>query len=157
MSSPSPVAGGEIAYGAAVASPSPQSKSAVADFDRLIEWPKPAYTRFRLGEGWGGGSGSCGDDAPNGSTPTPDPSPQGGGEEPAAPSLRSFVLVRCWSVVGRPCSKLPSTSTTAATLAMSVPIRPAFRLERRFDRRHDGAEPDQHLLQHMITPHPQPV
>jgi hypothetical protein len=27
----------------------PQSKSAVADFDRFIEWPKPAYTRFRWG------------------------------------------------------------------------------------------------------------
>src|SRR6266436_7599502 len=41
----------------------PQSKSAVADFDHFIEWPKPAYTRFRQGEGrtaevspgWGGG------------------------------------------------------------------------------------------------------
>jgi D-glycero-D-manno-heptose 1,7-bisphosphate phosphatase len=31
-------------------SPSLQSKSAVADFDRLVEWPKAAYTRFRLGE-----------------------------------------------------------------------------------------------------------
>jgi excinuclease ABC subunit C len=29
----------------------PQSKSAVADFDHPVEWPKPAYTRFRLGEG----------------------------------------------------------------------------------------------------------
>jgi len=28
-----------------------RSKSAVADFDRYIEWPKPAYTRFQLGEG----------------------------------------------------------------------------------------------------------
>src|SRR5712671_4279493 len=34
----------------------PQSKSAVADFDCFIKWPKPAYTRFRLGEGRGGGS-----------------------------------------------------------------------------------------------------
>jgi D-glycero-D-manno-heptose 1,7-bisphosphate phosphatase len=33
------------------ASPSIQSKSAVADFDHFVEWPKPAYTRFRLGEG----------------------------------------------------------------------------------------------------------
>src|SRR5215471_11089827 len=41
---------------AAAWTPSPQSKSAVADFDRFVEWPKPAYTRFRLGEGWGGGS-----------------------------------------------------------------------------------------------------
>src|SRR6266853_3443154 len=29
----------------------PQSKSAVADFDHFMEWPKPAYTRFRQGEG----------------------------------------------------------------------------------------------------------
>jgi len=35
----------------AVPSPSPQSKSAVADFDHSIYGPKPAYTRFRLGEG----------------------------------------------------------------------------------------------------------
>jgi acetate---CoA ligase (ADP-forming) len=35
--------------------PSLQSKSAVADFDHFISGPKPAYTRFRLGEGWGGG------------------------------------------------------------------------------------------------------
>src|SRR5215831_81774 len=77
-----------IAYGAAVASPSPQSKSAVADFDRFIEWPKPAYTRFRLGEGRGGGSGGCGNAMPPLTTPTPDPSPQGGGEEFAAPPRR---------------------------------------------------------------------
>jgi hypothetical protein len=31
--------------------PPPHSKSAVADFDVSVEWPKPAYTRFRLGEG----------------------------------------------------------------------------------------------------------
>jgi hypothetical protein len=30
------------------AQPAVQSKSAVADFDRFIEWSKPAYTRFRL-------------------------------------------------------------------------------------------------------------
>src|SRR5215472_19145990 len=64
----------------------PQSKSAVADFDRFIEWPKPAYTRFRLGEGWGGGSGGCGKAVPHSTTPTPNPSPQGGGEKFAAPS-----------------------------------------------------------------------
>src|SRR5262245_24069653 len=28
--------------------PAVQSKSAIADFDCVIEWPKPAYTRFRL-------------------------------------------------------------------------------------------------------------
>src|SRR5216684_7392149 len=59
----------------AAATPSPLSKSAVADFDRFIEWPKPAYTRFRLGEGWGGGSGGCGNAVPPLATPTPDPSP----------------------------------------------------------------------------------
>jgi len=31
--------------------PPPHSKSAVADFDVSVEWPKPAYTRFRLGGG----------------------------------------------------------------------------------------------------------
>ena len=71
-----------IAYGAAVLPPSPQSKSAVADFDRFNEWPKPAYTRFRVGEGRGGGSGGCGNGVPPLTTPTPDPSPQGGGENP---------------------------------------------------------------------------
>src|SRR5216684_3781734 len=59
----------------AAATPSPLSKSAVADFDRFIEWPKPAYTRFRLGEGRGGGSGGCGNAVPPLTTPTPDPSP----------------------------------------------------------------------------------
>src|SRR5712671_2107437 len=58
-------------------SPSPQSKSAVADFDPFVEWPKPAYTRIRLGEGRGGGSGGCGPVVPHSPTPTPDPSPQG--------------------------------------------------------------------------------
>jgi len=61
--------------------PSPQSKSAVADFDHSIEGPKPVYTRFRLGEGWGGVAGGYGAAVPRPSTPTPDPSPQGGGEQ----------------------------------------------------------------------------
>jgi two-component system sensor histidine kinase UhpB len=60
---------------------SPQSKSAVADFDRSISGLKPAHTRFRLGEGRGGGSGSCGSAVPHLPSPTPDPSPQGGGEK----------------------------------------------------------------------------
>src|SRR5215472_3277115 len=88
-----------IAYGASVASPSPQSKSAVADFDCFIEWPKPAYTRFRLGEGRGGGSGGCGNAMPPLTTPTPDPSPQGGGEEFAAPPRRKLTPM------GRPPSR----------------------------------------------------
>jgi enoyl-CoA hydratase len=46
-------------------SPSPQSKSAVADFDQSFDGPKPAYTRFRLGEGRGGGSGGYGATLPH--------------------------------------------------------------------------------------------
>jgi len=59
----------------AEAAPSPQSKSAVADFYHSIDGPKPAYTRFRLGEARGGGSGSCSTTVPYGTPPTPDPSP----------------------------------------------------------------------------------
>ena len=40
---------------------------------------------------------------------------------------------------------------------MPVLIRPAFRLERRLDRRQVRAESHQHLLQHVIAPHPQLV
>ena len=65
-------------------SPSPQSKSAVADFDHSIDGQKPAYTRFQLGEGRGGGSGGSGTEMPHSATPTqegrPLPSPQGEGE-----------------------------------------------------------------------------
>src|SRR5262252_10216207 len=71
----------------------PQSKSAVADFDRFIEWPKPAYARFRLGEGGGGGSGGCGNAVPPLTTPTPNPSPQGGGEEFADPLWRKLTPI----------------------------------------------------------------
>ena len=84
-------AAGKLSRGRATATASPQSKSAVADFDRFIEWPKPAYTRFRLGRGWGGGSGGCGIDMPPLSTPTPIPSAQGGGEELAAPPQRRLT------------------------------------------------------------------
>src|SRR5215831_1829073 len=73
--------GSVIAYSAPGASPSPQSKSSVADFDPSVDGPKPAYTRFRLGEGWGGGSCRGGTTVLHSSTPTPDPSPQGGGEQ----------------------------------------------------------------------------
>jgi 3',5'-cyclic AMP phosphodiesterase CpdA len=65
--------------------PSPQSKSAVADFDHSIDGPKPAYTRFRLGEGRGGGSGGCGTTVPRGLNPTPSPK---GGEKILFPYLR---------------------------------------------------------------------
>jgi precorrin-3B synthase len=50
--------GGPMAWGAALASPSPL-----------------------VGEGRGGGSGGYGNDVPHLTTPTPDPSPQGGGEK----------------------------------------------------------------------------
>jgi hypothetical protein len=71
----------------------PQSKSAVADFDHFIEWPKPAYTRFRQGEckgrfsaaegspGWGDGDAASAEALP----PPPGPltradlPPPGGG------------------------------------------------------------------------------
>jgi 4,5-dihydroxyphthalate decarboxylase len=49
-----------------------------------MDWPKPAYTRFRLGEGRGGGSGGLGIPVPRSTSPTPDPSPQGGGEKKEA-------------------------------------------------------------------------
>jgi adenylate cyclase len=44
---------------------------------------QPAFTApsHLVGEGWGGGSRALGTDVPRGSTPTPDPSPQGGGEQ----------------------------------------------------------------------------
>src|SRR5262252_107043 len=83
--------------GGAVATPSPLSKSAVADFDSFIGWPKPAYTRFRLGESWGGGSGSSGGEVLHASTPTPDPSPQGGGEECGGRALIDWLACRASS------------------------------------------------------------
>src|SRR5579883_1546733 len=49
--------------------PSAHSKSAVADFDHSIEWPKPAYKRFRLGEIRDGGAGGDGAASPSGPTP----------------------------------------------------------------------------------------
>ena len=61
----------------------PQSKSAVADFDHFIEWPKPAYTRFRLGEGrtaegspgWGDGGAAHDGDASYAEALSPPPGP----------------------------------------------------------------------------------
>src|SRR5215470_3407794 len=47
-----------------------------------IAGPRPyAAPSPLVGEGRGGGSGDFGTDVPHGSTPTPDPSPQGGGEQ----------------------------------------------------------------------------
>src|SRR6266436_4001304 len=65
----------------------PQSKSAVADFDHFIEWPKPAYTRFRQGEGrtaegspgWGDGDAAYAEALP------PPPGPFGADLPPAEP------------------------------------------------------------------------
>src|SRR6266852_38720 len=45
-----------IAYRAAVSSPSPNRNRLLPISISFVEWPKPAYTRFRLGEGRGGGS-----------------------------------------------------------------------------------------------------
>src|SRR5262249_7479121 len=56
----------------------PQSKSAVADFDHVINWPKPAYTQFRLGRyGWDRAVGRSSATPPDS---TPAPSPRGGEE-----------------------------------------------------------------------------
>ena len=83
----SPPSGGELgAYGVAATSLSPQSKTTAAEFDHSIDGPKPAYPRFRLGEGRSGSENS-GTDVPH--PATPDPSPHGGGEsaEQAWPDL----------------------------------------------------------------------
>ena|SRR5215468_2250066 len=53
--------------------------------DRVAETPFPLVR-----EGWGRGSGSCGTDVLHSSTPAPDPSPQGGGEQ--LPALLQFEL-----------------------------------------------------------------
>src|SRR5262249_46572754 len=63
------------AFAGPLATPSPQSKSAVADFDHSNDGPKPAYPQFRLGEGRGGGSEGEGTEVPNSPTTTSDPSP----------------------------------------------------------------------------------
>ncbi len=64
----------------------PQSKSAVADFDHFMEWPKPAYTRFRLGEGrTAGGSPGWGDgDAASAEALSPPPGPLARADLPPA-------------------------------------------------------------------------
>jgi 23S rRNA (uridine2552-2'-O)-methyltransferase len=56
---------------------------------RAIASPSPL-----VGEGWGGGSRSCGTDMPPLATPTPNPSPQGEGEEFAARSRRKPAAVK---------------------------------------------------------------
>src|SRR6267378_7928310 len=65
---------------------SPQSKSAVADFDHFVEWPKPAYTRFRLGEGrTAAGSPGWGDgDAAHVEALSPPPGPLARADLPPA-------------------------------------------------------------------------
>src|SRR5260370_25372585 len=69
--------------GTTASRPLPQSKSGVADFDHFIGWPKPAYTRFRLGRGRGWGSGDVAPQCPTARPPHPDPPPQGGRELPS--------------------------------------------------------------------------
>src|SRR5215471_12808838 len=46
-----------------------------------------------VGEGWGGGAGGCGNAVPPLTTPTPNPSPQGGGEEFADPLWRKLTPI----------------------------------------------------------------
>jgi hypothetical protein len=60
----------------------PASIGARLSCGRAAATPSPL-----VGEGWGGGSGGCGNDMPPLTTPTTDPSPHGGGEnEGAAPN-----------------------------------------------------------------------
>jgi allophanate hydrolase len=63
-----PLADRAIPWGEAVSSASPQSKSAVADFDRSISGPNPRNSEVRLGKGAGGGSGGLAPKGPTGTT-----------------------------------------------------------------------------------------
>src|SRR5712671_8014928 len=58
----------------------PQPKSAVADFGHFVEWPNPRYSEVRLGRGRGWGFEPVCTPVPLGTTPHPDPPPQGGRE-----------------------------------------------------------------------------
>jgi len=95
-----------LAISRCVIFPLPQSKSAVAEFDHSINGPKPAYTRFRLGEGRGGGAGGCGTDVPHGATSIqeegqPSPSPQGEGEKrPLLATVATAVAAAMLAVAG---------------------------------------------------------
>jgi hypothetical protein len=77
---PSPQGGGEqkaaLVRGAVVRDVTTESASS----------PSPL-----AGEGWGGGSSDCVSAVPHLTTPTPDPSPQGGGEQKAALVRRAAV------------------------------------------------------------------
>jgi dihydroorotate dehydrogenase len=81
---PLPHAG--TAYDKALSSPSPQSKSAVADFDPSLS-AEVGNSRLRVGEGRGGGSWNDPRSRNNSATPTPDPSPQGGGAKERRPAI----------------------------------------------------------------------
>jgi hypothetical protein len=60
-----------------------------------------------VGEGWGGGSGGCGSAVPPLSTPAPDPSPQGGGEEfGALPGRKLTHMAASDSAVSIPLSEV---------------------------------------------------
>jgi len=60
---------------------------ALADIGRAIAYSAAASSPSPLvGEGRGGGSGDLGKKVPHRTTPTPDPSPQGGGEKKRCPA-----------------------------------------------------------------------
>ena len=105
----------------ALSSPSPQSKLAVADFDHSIDGPKPAYTRFRLGEGRGGGSRDVAKDVPHSSTPTPDPSPQGGGGQKERDAIRHRPGSLPLTTYARLLADLPTEAATRVQEAWGDP------------------------------------
>ena len=78
------IAGGGIMSGAQEpAEQAPKLIGAELSCGRSTATPSP-----HVGEGWGGGSGDCGNAMPHLTTPTPVPSPQGGGEDFAASQLQ---------------------------------------------------------------------
>jgi adenylate cyclase len=64
--------------------------------------PRDAAPFPLVGEGWGGGSGAFGTDVPHGSTPTPNPSPQGGGELASVRDRPSVAVLPFVNLSGDP-------------------------------------------------------
>src|SRR5215467_3398228 len=79
-------------FGAATLDSLPQSKSAVADFDRSVECRNLRIRGFRCGGGMGSGGVQHGAAVPL--LPTPIPCSQGGEEEIAVPANRILARVR---------------------------------------------------------------
>jgi len=73
-----------------------------------------------VGEGWGGGSGDCGDDVPPLVTPTPDPSPQGGGEEEFTAKRMDTQVKPAYSDLIKSKNTLVSTADIAADLRRAI-------------------------------------